>query len=448
MYWRQNKNVMTFFSDFPEGHSRHAIAVISFFVVFTLFKLPLLSCTTAHAEKNNTNNSNGIGIMLTNDKGKILFSENPDQKFIPASTLKILTSLEALHFLGKNFRFKTVFFLDKQFNLKIKGYGDPFFTSEVIKAICKRLFLILQQKKIFKINSIILDDTFFASPLNIPGTGESSNPYDASVGALCANFNTVFFTHDRAREKIISAEPQTPILPFTEKRIKASGLHQGRIILSKNESRIYAGLLIKYFLKLQGIHLACDTSQVGNSKIKQDCGIKTGSVSAEDEKILTWKSPYTLKDIIQKLLRYSNNFTANQIFLRTGAERCASPASLYKGVNTLKNYAENNLGIKKIEIAEGSGLSRKNRITPREMIKLLFAFMPYHDLMRKKYTENKIKLEEFYKTGTLKDVRTRAGYFRINNGRLYPYVIMVNNKKCSYELIKNKLEKIVTKDAE
>ncbi len=429
---------------------------IFYSVIFVFSGLDFLSCTaTAHTKNNNNHGNYGIGVMLTNNKGKILYSKNQDKKFIPASILKILTSLEAIHFLGENFRFETIFFLDKQSDLKIKGYGDPFFTSEMIKDICNRLSLILKQKKILKIRSIILDDRFFVSPLNIPGTGRSNKPYDAPVGALCANFNTVFFAYNKSENKFVSAESQTPLLSFTKKRIKASGLHQGRIILSKNKSRIYAGLLIQYFLKLDGINMICAANKTFKHKDALDCGIKLGSVKVDDEKILTWRSPYTLSDIIQKLLRYSNNFTANQIFLYTGAKVLSPPASLEKGVNTLKNYAKS-LGIKRIKIAEGSGLSRKDRITPREMIKLLFAFMPYHNLMRKEYTKaeqnkNKVKPEEFYKTGTLNNVRTRAGYFKINGKLLYPYVIMVNRKKCNYETIKTikeKLKKIVIENAE
>ena len=59
-----------------------------------------------------------------------------------------------------------------------------------------------------------LDDTYFTQPLTIPGISSSSNPYDAPNGALCANFNTVFFKH--SRDGYASAEPQTPLLPMAE----------------------------------------------------------------------------------------------------------------------------------------------------------------------------------------------------------------------------------------
>ena len=52
--------------------------------------------------------------------------------------------------------------------------------------------------------------------------------------------------------------------------------------------------------------------------------------------------------------------------------------------------------------------------------------MPYSYLLRKKGND-------LYKTGTLTDVRTRAGYIIGLDKKLYPYVIMVNKKDVGYE---------------
>jgi D-alanyl-D-alanine carboxypeptidase/D-alanyl-D-alanine-endopeptidase (penicillin-binding protein 4) len=48
---------------------------------------------------------------------------------------------------------------------------------------------------------------------------------------------------------------------------------------------------------------------------------------------------------------------------------------------------------------------------------LLMAFMPHHTLMPFTGTQ-------YYKTGTLTGIRTRAGYFVGTDQRLYPFVIM------------------------
>jgi D-alanyl-D-alanine carboxypeptidase/D-alanyl-D-alanine-endopeptidase (penicillin-binding protein 4) len=363
-----------------------------------------------------------LGYLLADTEGRILASRNMDQKFIPASTFKLLTSLEAIHHLGEQFRFKTDFFLDNNNTLKIKGYGDPFLTSEVILELCHGLASTLRHRGVSAVNSIEVDNGFFDPGIEIPGTGTSANPYDASVNAVGANFNTVSFKFNKRENRYISAEPQTPLLDFAEKQIRASKLDQGRIVLTRGESRIYAGRLVSYFLKKEGIAIT--------GKVRE------GQVNNGDQKLYTHISPYTLEELVQRLLQYSNNFMANQIFLTVGARTSASSATLEKGVKALKTYATEILGIPGTIIAEGSGLSRKNRITPRQMLKVLMAFKEHHGLMNHEGNE-------FYKTGTLSGIRTRAGYFADKNGRLYPYVIMVNQKGQGYGTIKNRLRAMV-----
>ncbi|MCP4116851.1 MAG: D-alanyl-D-alanine carboxypeptidase [Desulfobacteraceae bacterium] len=363
-----------------------------------------------------------VGYLLADGEGNILASRNIDQPLIPASTFKLLTSLEAIHHLGGHFRFKTDFFITPGNTLKIRGYGDPFLTSEVIRQLCHGLASALKKKGIATVNGIEVDNGFFDPGIEIPGTGSSANPYDASVNAVGANFNTVSFKFDKKENRYISAEPQTPLLDFAKKHIRASRLDQGRIVLPREESRIYAGRLVTYFLKTGG------TAITGT--------VREGRVRDGDEKIYTHVSPYTLEELVQRLLQYSNNFMANQIFLTVGARASASSATLEKGITTLETYAAEILGIPGTIIAEGSGLSRKNRITPRQMLKILMAFKEHHGLMNHKGNE-------FYKTGTLAGIRTRAGYFADGNDGLYPFVIMVNRQGQGYAKIKSQLRAMV-----
>ncbi|MCK4620156.1 MAG: D-alanyl-D-alanine carboxypeptidase, partial [Desulfobacterales bacterium] len=51
-------------------------------------------------------------VLVADHQGRIIVSKNADKKLIPASTLKILTSLVAIHYLGPDYRFITEFYLD------------------------------------------------------------------------------------------------------------------------------------------------------------------------------------------------------------------------------------------------------------------------------------------------------------------------------------------------
>jgi D-alanyl-D-alanine carboxypeptidase/D-alanyl-D-alanine-endopeptidase (penicillin-binding protein 4) len=335
------------------------------------------------------------GVILADDLGKILYSQNKDRPFTPASILKILTSLAAVDHFGMDHRFKTLYAYDQvSKNLYIKGFGDPLFISEVIQTLCGQ---ILDKTKTKTIHNIILDPSFFHPDVQIPGTGNSLNPYDATSGALCANFNTVSFKWSPLYKGYVSAEPQTPLIPNFIEEIKSSGQQQGRILLSPKQRKDYPGLLIKFFLKKRGISVTGIVRQ--------------GPFDPAQGQTFTFASPFTLDQIIQKLLKYSNNFMANQLILAMGADKEGSPATLAKGVNVLETFSRKKLETQ-LTLAEGSGISRKNRISPQQMLKILMAFMPFHDLLT-------IKEKEYYKTGTLSDVRCRAGFIRGNDKRLF-----------------------------
>ena len=360
-------------------------------------------------------------ILITDAQERILYSKNADQKQIPASILKIFTSLMALHYLGGDYRFPTEFYLDQQMNLKIKGYGDPLLISEVILKISQVIAVLL--KKSNPLNNVILDDSYFRQPLTIPGITSSAQPYDAPNGALCVNFNTVAFK--RTAQGYVSAESQTPLLPFVIKKIKASKLKAGRIVFShhKDEISIYAGLLFQYFLKKQGIRFNGE--------------VRLGRVNPEaDRLIYRYEALTTLNQNVVRLLEHSNNFMTNQLLIATGAQVIGSPGTLAKGVTIANDYARQMLGIADMTIVEGSGISRENRVSATQMDRILQEFLPYHYYMRRAG-------REYYKTGTLYGISTRAGYIRRTNGQLCRYVIMLNTPGKSTEPLALRLLRIL-----
>ena len=343
-------------------------------------------------------------ILVVDSKGQIILAKNADIKRMPASILKIFTSLMALHYLGGDYRFPTEFYLDGQSNLKIKGYGDPLLISEVISKISQVLAVLLKNSQ--PLNDLVLDDSYFQQPLTIPGITSSAQPYDAPNGSLCVNFNTVSFK--RTSQGYVSAEPQTPLLPFVIKKIKASGLKQGRIVFShsQNEIVLYAGKLFQYFFEKQGMRF--------KGKVKM------GRINDNtDRLIFRYDSNSSLAEIVVKLLEHSNNFITNQLLIATGAKIIGPPGNLAKGVTIASDYAKEILNNEDITIVEGSGISRDDRISAVQMNQVLQEFLPYHYLMRRQG-------REFYKTGTLYGVSTRAGYIKRRNGEFYRYVIMFN----------------------
>lgn len=359
-------------------------------------------------------------MLVADSKGNIVYSKNADQKMTPASTIKIFTTLAAFHFLGKDFHFKTEFYVDTYRNLIIKGYGDPYLVSEVVEEITEKLAPLLEPM----INNIIVDDSHFAQPLTIPGLSLTLRPYNAPNGALCVNFNTVNFKPGLIPGTFSSAEPQTPLLPFALKRIEKSYQKENRIVFSHNENDIvmYSGMLFEYFLNKNGVHIH---GQVQTGQVNQACG----------HLIYTHECPFSLEEIARKLLEHSNNFIANQLLITMGIKKYGPPGTLKKGIDAARSYAKTELDIDQITIAEGSGISRENQISGKTMLKILEEFKPFYRLLKN-------EKQAFYKTGTLQGISNLAGYIESEQG-LYTFVLFISTSgKQAFPVMEMLMQKV------
>lgn len=372
-------------------------------ILLTGFTLGLMLSAPAFA--GTASPTEGLGprdaLLVTDADGLVRVAHNPTRELVPASTLKVITALAAQRYLGPDFRFQTDFYLDNAGNLLIRGYGDPLLVSEVLADIARKMRQHLKSP----VNAILLDDGYFSKPLVIPGVSTTNNPYDAPNGALCVNFNTVNFKTRQG--KIVSAEPQTPLLPMAMRHIRASGLGQGRIVLShrSNEAVLYAGEMFKHFLQEAGVGIK------GPVRLVTDA-------PADLRLVYRHYSPFSLDDLITRLMAFSNNFMANQLLLAIGVHTHGAPGDLNKGARVLNTYVTDVLG-GQASLVEGSGISRKNRISAEVMMKALEHFQSNRHLMTQ-------ASDTYYKTGTLKGIRTRAGYIEINPERPHRFVLFLN----------------------
>ena len=373
-------------------------------IIICLLPLPLIATGLQDKLSHYVEN----GSVLVADDQAILYSLNAEKMLVPASILKLATALAALHYLGMNYHYKTEFYLSKENDLTVRGYGDPQLVSEELKAIAIKLS---QHRRVPEtLRNINLDASSFAPDIFIPGVENSLNPYDALNGALAANFNTVHVMVDKD-QKISSAEQQTPLIPLTLELAKGLPPGKHRINISRQSQYIlpYLGGLMKEFLGQQGITVS------GQIEIR--------TTTPEDQLIFVYQNPRTLRDTIESMMLYSNNFIANQLLLTTGLQHFGNPARLETGVEALRTFLETVVKIPPtwFQVTEGSGISRKNRINALAMLELLKAFHPHRALLSK---QQNLRL----KTGTLKGVYTMAGYLSAPRHRRY-FVIMLNQKR-------------------
>lgn len=367
------------------------------------------------------------GFMVENGARELHYREQ--ELFVPASTLKILTCLVALEKLGNDFHFQTHFYLDKQNNLYIKGYGDPFLTSEAVLQISKEL----AQRGVDEIGFLYLDDSSFALNGETAGGENSTNPYDAPNGGLAVNFNALPVSVSGSRI-IGSGEPETPLLPLMLEAGKnlPSGFHRININSLKQSGGLspalrYVGELFSVQLKLAGI-------TVQN-------GFQNRNVPQNLEPTYIYYGTKTLAEIIRKCLKYSNNYIANQLFLTSGVKEFGLPATWSKSRRTYRLFSKKVLGFtpRQINIQEGSGLSRTNRLSPEALVKILDRFKPYSNLLAK-------DRGVLVKSGTLKDVYCYAGFFPWRK-TLVPFAVLLNQPQNTRDQLLDTLHSLYKQQA-
>ena len=326
-------------------------------------------------------------VLVIDAKGVELVAQNADRPFVPASVTKIVTAWLAMEVLGGDYRFETRFYLDDKRMLYVHGGGDPFLISEELATLAPELVAKVGKAPLA---GVVLDGSYYPQKLRIPGIEDDNLAYNALNSALAVNFNTVFAT--RSGDKVRSAEKQTPITPVAITEFRARGPNgSGRISLSQDPavSLQYAGELIAAFIARAGGAVAGK--------------IAPGGVPEGLAPVYVHKQSRPLSEILIDLLRASNNYTANQVFLEIGGQRLGAPVSLEKSLKVANAMLDKHDLAAAIHIEEGSGISRDNRFTARGLAKVLELFAPHTDLLRGHDGG-------MNKTGTMEGVRTLAGF--------------------------------------
>lgn len=150
---------------------------------------------------------------------------------------------------------------------------------------------------------------------------------------------------------------------------------------------------------------------------------------------------HTLKDVLMPMLKESDNLYAESLFFQIAASQTARPAKAAHARQIIKRELSK-AGVTGVpyRIADGSGLSLYNYVTPELMVKLLCyaykntkIFMQLYPAlpiagqdgtlkkrMTGPYTNGKVKA----KTGTLTGISSLAGYLTTANGHVLAFSII------------------------
>jgi D-alanyl-D-alanine carboxypeptidase/D-alanyl-D-alanine-endopeptidase (penicillin-binding protein 4) len=329
--------------------------------------------------------------------------------------------------LGEDFRFETHFYRNDSGDLLIRGLGDPFLVSEEIARIADTL----AQRGLGQIRRLVMDDSAFEADPDLPLERGTNQPFGARNSALAVNFNTVNLAWT-ADGILITGEPQTPLTTLARELGAQLSPGEAQRINLGDDPR--AGLrqtqqLFRHFLEDSGITVS-------------DVGFNRHAVTDEWTLFYRHRSSRSLRDNLDGMLRYSNNFIANQLFLTLGVQERGYPATTEAARAALQQQLAGLYGDsfgrdpQSLLMLEGSGLSRTQRSSAAGMMHILEVFKPYADLLPE--VDGVLR-----KSGTMTGVYNFAGYIRGPDG-LYPFVILtnqaVNNRAEILRLLQRQLQ--------
>ncbi|MDC0948910.1 D-alanyl-D-alanine carboxypeptidase [Gammaproteobacteria bacterium] len=341
-------------------------------------------------------------LLLVSPDNEVVISENAGQPMVLASVTKLFTAWAALNHLGPQFRFFTDISQDADTHLYITGYGDPWLTSEELEVIA----LNLKRKGIDRVGNIVVDDRQFGDIYRVDGQTDTRNPYDAPLGALSANFNSVSVRREAG--KVVSGESQTE-LTATGRELADRFLGKRRsnrlaLLQQPHAAAFYFGEI--FLSKLVGAGVT-----VGGNVVLANGPLPSMNFSHRHH------STQTVRDLIVPMLKYSTNFVANQLFVSLSLFR-GGEVDIDHSARLVANTALDSGVEQPLIFAEGAGLSRRNVATAAQVVDLLDAMLPEVDLMPE------IMNGVYAKTGTLRDTSTLAGYLLGADGRYWRFALL------------------------
>lgn len=385
--------------------------------------------------------------LFDQDKDKMIYDQNGNKHFIPASNTKMYTFYTVLNMLGDSI--PALKYVTKGDSLIFWGTGDPTLAYSTFKSNKVLDFLKKSDKKLF-----------FAS-----------NNYKG-------NFYGFGWNYDDYLEDF---QPETTAFPVEGNTAKVYKNDNGGVMVKPPFLQPFFKLDANYIPENFIINRDFYTNQftypanISKTGYLQEIPFKTSpelTISLLEEKInkhislldialpKDFKIIYSEKtdDVLRKMMMVSDNFIAEQLLLV-----CSSTLSNDLSTKVIIEYSKNNFMkefANDIAWVDGSGLSRYNLFTPNTSIELLKKICAkindeerLHSLfpaggvsgtLKRAYKTDNEKPFVWAKTGTLTNVYNQSGYIITRKGKKLIYSFMNNNFTRSTEEIRAEMARIIT----
>ena len=344
-----------------------------------------------------------ISIYAVNTKtGQVLIDENSNLSLQPSSCLKIVTTAAALHLLGENNRFETNLEYDGTINSKgelkgnlyIRGGGDPCLGSNRIagsldwQELLNNWLSAIKTAGIHTIEGVIIADATKWETLRAVPSWEwedLGNYYGTGASALSFHENYYNLTFQPGKTQgaptqiLYTEPPLRSLLLENEVTTGAEG--------SGDQACVYGSELSSVQQVRGTIPTAVETFTIKGAipdpavlvaelltqkLIDQGISIKNKTKKPKEQRTLIQRFPSpTIQDIVHQTNKKSINLYAEHLLKKMG-EETFKEGSTNAGLKAVAEFLKNQgIDLEGLHMVDGSGLSRKNLITTKQLVSLL-----------------------------------------------------------------------------
>jgi len=428
------------------------------------------------------------GLLIVDaQSGERLYEQNADKYFVPASNMKLFTTALAMAKLGPEYRFRTTLETNGTLSaegtltgdLILAGRGDPNLSNRKFPYELKEEFDGPPEKVMAELadalvargvkeisGDIVGDDSYFPRE-RYPSGWEIDDmvwQYGAAISAIVVDDNTVTLTltpGERAGDPVQAAmAPATP--DFTVENEVVTSVAEvkaeltltrdpganivtvrgtlpakttpRKLVLAIQEPAQHAATLLAGLLADRGVKISGKARAVHVPEMP--------AATAAPRTVLAEHVSVPLGDAVKLINKISQNLHS-EMLLRAAARQnglWSTPEDLEKFPEDF--YASAGIAPGDVVQTDGSGLSRRDLVTPRAIVALLkyaqeqpwfgayYASLPVagedgslEDRLKSTAATGKIHA----KTGSLEHVRTRSGYAETPGGRRLIFSFLSNN---------------------
>lgn len=344
-------------------------------------------------------------LLVRSANGAVLAAQEEGKLRTPASAMKVVTAAAALEQLGPEHRYRTTVGITTKLDktrvygdLYLQGEADPELTRDALAELAGQLHALGLRRVI---GDLVVDEGPFATPVYGSGWAwdDTGSPYSPEITGLAVDGGVVVVGSEeplRGVEVVAGEESSLHLIP-------------GR-----------AGILIRGTMpqRLAPPYSALRTGELFRRQLQQRGIIVTGAVrlgKAEGTELAVHASR-PLKEILQRALWVSDNL-AMELIARSSA--AGLPQSLQEAA---------------LRRADGSGLSRYNLLSARQLTTVLLASPelkallpgPGEGTLRHRFSDLAVAGQLKAKTGTLGNISALTGYLYPGQPQECVFAILIN----------------------